>query len=165
MLGRRAVVPLGAGTGGGFGDGSGRGFDSWLLLARADGFALGGILVAILANSERIAQRVVAYRRAFTSVIIVALAIVIIAMVSGELPSIRKAAKGLPSRFWRLTWCSPGLSDWWSFTREGRSSPGCGGRGWFISGKLVTAYTFTVSSFWCWPEICSSHSMGTDAPR
>jgi peptidoglycan/LPS O-acetylase OafA/YrhL len=94
MLGRRAVIPLAVGLATLSVAARARGFDSWLLLARADGFAAGGILALILANPDRVAQRIVTYRRAFTSVALVALAFVVIAIAGGDLPSFGRPSGG-----------------------------------------------------------------------
>ena len=71
-----------------------RGFDTWLLLARADGFAVGGILAAILADKERVARRLIAIRRGLMIMTLLALTVVIVAMANGVLPPIRRPEKG-----------------------------------------------------------------------
>jgi peptidoglycan/LPS O-acetylase OafA/YrhL len=94
MLGRRAVIPLALGLAALSVAARAAGFNSWLLLARADGFALGGMLAAILVDSERVARHLTAYRRGFASIALVALAIVIVAMARGILPTFGRPPKG-----------------------------------------------------------------------
>jgi peptidoglycan/LPS O-acetylase OafA/YrhL len=94
MTGRRAVIPLALGLAALSVAARARGLSSLLLLARADGFALGGILAAILTNSERVAQRLTAYRRAFAGVALVALAVVVAVMARGVLPTFGRPPKG-----------------------------------------------------------------------
>jgi peptidoglycan/LPS O-acetylase OafA/YrhL len=94
VLGRRAVIPLGLGLVALSVWARGHGFSPLLLLARADGFALGGILAAILSSSERIARHAAAIRRGFASLALVALAVVIIAMVRGMLPTFGRPPTG-----------------------------------------------------------------------
>ena len=63
-----------------------RGLDSWLLLARADGFALGGLLAAVFADSQRVARQLDLYRRTLAIITLIALAVVATAMARGIIP-------------------------------------------------------------------------------
>jgi peptidoglycan/LPS O-acetylase OafA/YrhL len=94
MLGRRAIIPLGVGLAALSVAARARGFDTWLLLARADGFAVGGILAAILADTGHVARRLVAYRRGLMTITLLALSIVVVTMVNGALPPIRRPDVG-----------------------------------------------------------------------
>jgi peptidoglycan/LPS O-acetylase OafA/YrhL len=64
------------------------------LLARADGFALGGIVAAILANPARVALHFAAYRRGFASMTLIGLAVAVVAMARGILPTFGRPPKG-----------------------------------------------------------------------
>jgi len=93
-LGRRSVIPLALVLAGVSVTARARGFDSWLLLARADGFALGGLLAALLADRGVVAQRFDAYRRGFSAVIGFSVVFLAVAVASGWLPTFGKPPKG-----------------------------------------------------------------------
>jgi peptidoglycan/LPS O-acetylase OafA/YrhL len=86
LLGRRALIPLTLVVAAISVAARTRGFDSWLLLARADGFALGGLLAAVFADNQRVARQLVFYRRTLASITLIALAAVAVAMARGILP-------------------------------------------------------------------------------
>ena len=65
LVGARRVVPLAVLVAAVSVLARGSGFDTWLLLARADGFALGGLLAAILAWRGEVGWDETTYRRGF----------------------------------------------------------------------------------------------------
>ena len=71
-----------------------RGFDSWLLLARADGFAMGGLLAAILSDNERVACYRDRYRNGFRLVTVISALLLIFAITQGYLPKFGRPPKG-----------------------------------------------------------------------
>ncbi len=93
-LGRRAVIPLGLGLASLSVAARSAGFSPWLLAARADGFALGGILAAILADSDRVGRRIPIYRHGFACVTLIALGVVAVAMARGVLPTFGRPPQG-----------------------------------------------------------------------
>ena len=86
LSGRRTLIPLTLAVAAMAVAARARGIDSWLLLARADGFALGGLLAAVFADSQRVARQLVIYRRAIASITLIALAVVAVAMARGIIP-------------------------------------------------------------------------------
>jgi peptidoglycan/LPS O-acetylase OafA/YrhL len=93
-LGRRSVIPLGIGLAAMSVAARARGFDSWLLVARADGFALGGILAAMLAHAEKCPDWQGAYRRGLAGLTLVASAVVAFVIARGLLPSFGRPPVG-----------------------------------------------------------------------
>jgi peptidoglycan/LPS O-acetylase OafA/YrhL len=94
MLGRRAVIPLTLGLVVLSVAVRAWGFNSWLMLARADGFALGGVVAAILVNSEKVDRHRATYQRGFASITLIALAIVIVVLARGTLPTFGRPPEG-----------------------------------------------------------------------
>ena len=94
MVGRRAVIPLALGLAALSVAARAGGFNSWLMLARADGFALGGVVAAILVNSEEVDRRRAAYQRAFASITLIALTVVIVVLARGTLPTFGRPPEG-----------------------------------------------------------------------
>jgi peptidoglycan/LPS O-acetylase OafA/YrhL len=70
------------------------GFDTWLLLARADGFALGGLLAALLARPEAVRQRMAVYRTGFILAVVVALAVLVFTVSRGSPPTFGRPPRG-----------------------------------------------------------------------
>ena len=94
MLGRRGVIPLGLGLAALSVWARARGFSPLLLLARADGFALGGILAAMLANPEKVTRQLTAHRRGFAALTLIAIVVVAGAMARGVLPTFGRPPTG-----------------------------------------------------------------------
>ncbi|WP_422924606.1 acyltransferase family protein [Singulisphaera sp. PoT] len=93
-LGKRSVIPLSLALAGVSVWARSRNYDSWLLLARADGFAMGGLLAAILADRPVTAENRPAYRRGFSVAIACSLAFVAYVVARGWLPTFGKPPKG-----------------------------------------------------------------------
>ncbi len=93
-MGPRSVIPLAVALAAASVVARMRGFDSWLLLARADGFALGGLLAALLANRAIVAKRLNAYRRGFALVILFSIAYLAFVVAKGWLPTFGKPPEG-----------------------------------------------------------------------
>lgn len=94
LFGRKSVIPLAAALAATSVAARGTGFNSWLLLARADGFALGGLLAALLANRQRVAQRLRLFRSGFVATTFAAAAFVAVVISKGWLPTFGRPPKG-----------------------------------------------------------------------
>jgi peptidoglycan/LPS O-acetylase OafA/YrhL len=71
-----------------------QGFDTWLLIARSDGFALGGILAAILAKPAMTQARMLKLSLLFRLLAAVSLAYLAVVVARGELPTFGRPPKG-----------------------------------------------------------------------
>jgi peptidoglycan/LPS O-acetylase OafA/YrhL len=71
-----------------------QGFDSWLLVARCDGFALGGILAALLAKPGSTQVRMFKLSRGFRVLAIVSLVYLAAVIARGDLPSFGRPPRG-----------------------------------------------------------------------
>ncbi len=71
-----------------------RGFDTWLLVARADGFALGGLLAAIFSDPASLGERVTAVRRGFLLATFAAIAFLAVVISRGYLPRFGRPPAG-----------------------------------------------------------------------
>lgn len=94
LLGRRWVIPLAATLAATSVAARMAGFNSWLLLARADGFALGGLLAALLADRQRVSERLRLFRGGFTIATLSAAAVLAVVISKGWLPTFGRPPKG-----------------------------------------------------------------------
>jgi peptidoglycan/LPS O-acetylase OafA/YrhL len=94
LVGVRRVVPLALLVVAASVAARAQGFDSWLLLARSDGFALGGILAAILAKPSITQTRVFRLTLLFRLLLAVSLAYLAVVVLRGELPTFGRPPKG-----------------------------------------------------------------------
>jgi peptidoglycan/LPS O-acetylase OafA/YrhL len=74
LAGRRRLIPLAGALAAASVAARAAGFHPWLLAARCDGLALGGLLAALLADRERVRRHLGGYRRGFGLVALGALA-------------------------------------------------------------------------------------------
>lgn len=94
LCGRRWVIPLAAALAATSVAARGAGFNSWLLLARADGFALGGLLAALVADRQRVAKQLPLFRGGFIAVALAGAAFLAVVVSKGWLPTFGRPPKG-----------------------------------------------------------------------
>jgi peptidoglycan/LPS O-acetylase OafA/YrhL len=137
VLGRRWVIPLALGLAGTSVAARGYGFNSWLLLARADGFALGGLLAALLANQSRVAERLGLYRRGFTIATLTALAFLVVVVSKGWLPTFGRPPKGAAFSVLAINLAFAGVVGLVA-THAGRRSLAWLRRGWLVRVGVIS---------------------------
>lgn len=71
-----------------------RGYDSWLLLARADGFALGGVLAALVSGRRETAIGRLRLIKGFSILALISLVFLAVVIARGGLPSFGRPPKG-----------------------------------------------------------------------
>ena len=163
MLGRRAVIPLALGLAVLSVAARARGFNSWLMLARADGFALGGMLAAILVSSERVDRHHLVYRRVIASMTLLALGLVIVALASGTLPTFGRPPEGAALSVLAINLLFAGVVGLVVTHAGSAASHGCAGPDSSTSGRSVMDCMFTTTSFLCCRTTCLSRSVGMGA--
>jgi peptidoglycan/LPS O-acetylase OafA/YrhL len=94
LVGVKRVVPLALALAATSVVARARGYDSWLLLARADGFALGGVLAALLAGRTATVVGKRNLSRGFRLLAVASFAYVAVVIARGELPTFGRPPKG-----------------------------------------------------------------------